>query len=463
MFRKSGLCVLWCYALVSCFGGAISDDDYGPGSDDTVLSATGDMEFVDVGPAVPMSTDGAAADYPDTPAPAVFGSGAPAPDYPEPAPSPGNTQLQAGASDDYPDVTQSAVKAGGDYDTPVKAPDQYGDEVDVVDDSKNKNVVKIINGIVVPENEFNFIVSLRKDGHHNCGGYVLLDRKSIITAAHCVHRHGVIYPASILSVAVGTHKLSAVTAANIIQVSQVFVHPQWSENAILNDIAVLRLAGSISSTLRVTTVKLPPVDREPDVGRPLETAGWGRITPGPNERASSDVLLKATLKLVDRTVCSQKLSRPSRNPIPASQICTENDQAGTCQGDSGGPLINRLPGGDYLVGLTSYGPEGCILRTADAFTKVSHFIDWINNPANGPAQRPPPLRYPHPGVVSPESRDPHPAGATLADSRVPQPQGLLTVVAVVPWDAVLADSPWSSCCRMRRPAAASGCRAGDWG
>ncbi|XP_055345137.1 transmembrane protease serine 9-like [Paramacrobiotus metropolitanus] len=472
MGLKSVLCFVWCFTIVGCFGGLI-EDDYGPGSGDSVMSTgADDMEFVDVGPAVTMSAEGAAGtsslispEYPDLPAPAASIGTLLSADYPTETASAASlpsSKTQQAAADDYPDLTQSA--GSSDYDV---APSPVQQFEKVPDYGEIKSVVMIIDGERVPDNEFNFIVSLRKDGGHHCGGSVLEDRRTIITAAHCVNKNGVTYPTSILSVVVGVHKLSAATPANIIPVSQVFVHPQWNEEAIVKDIAVLRLARSISDP-KVTSVKLPPPDRKPDTGRPLVAAGWGTMKQGPQGGPASDDLMKATLKVADHAVCAQKMGRDSRNPIPDTQICTENEKAGTCQGDSGGPLINRFPAGDFLVGLTSYGTRGCTLGSAAFFTRVSAFSDWIDRVAKGQQPAPPAAPAPPPVGPAPAPAPINPPPPPVAPVPIPEfpapgpppcnsgcdagwgPGGIAVVI-------VLPGAPTGSCQRM------PGAGMGMWG
>ncbi|XP_055345153.1 uncharacterized protein LOC129592998 [Paramacrobiotus metropolitanus] len=293
---------------------------------------------------------------------------------------------------DYPDVSAAAA--------PSSRPAQPTEGEGIAG--------RIINGTPAPDDEFHFIVSIRRDGDHICGGSMMPDMQSIITAAHCVYdRYGNRVPEGDLTVAVGIRRRTNVPSANLLQVRQAVVHPDYDRERILNDIAILRLKGSAAGKVGVTSVQLPPANAEPDVGTPLHTAGWGRTQEGPYA-PSAERLLKTTLKVVDRAKCARALSA---GQIPASQICTENAVSGTCNGDSGGPLVNRRKGVDYLVGLTSYGVRGCRLGTADAFTKVSHFTDWIQRVANGEipgsgsASAPSPWRRPTPAPPAADNDD----------------------------------------------------------
>lgn len=57
-----------------------------------------------------------------------------------------------------------------------------------------------------------------------------------------------------------------------------------------------------------------------------------------------------------------------------STVCTFRPAGrGTCHGDSGGPLI----AGGELVGIASWVQLPCGSPFPDGFTRVSSFIDWI--------------------------------------------------------------------------------------
>ena len=60
-------------------------------------------------------------------------------------------------------------------------------------------------------------------------------------------------------------------------------------------------------------------------------------------------------------------------------ICGGETGIDTCQGDSGGPLIANIDGKFTLVGVTSFG-KGCAQKNKPGvYTKVSNFLDFINN------------------------------------------------------------------------------------
>lgn len=55
----------------------------------------------------------------------------------------------------------------------------------------------------------------------------------------------------------------------------------------------------------------------------------------------------------------------------------------TCQGDSGGPL--QLRSGNYgsyiyhIIGITSFGKACGFSENPAVYTRISHYIDWIES------------------------------------------------------------------------------------
>ena len=52
----------------------------------------------------------------------------------------------------------------------------------------------------------------------------------------------------------------------------------------------------------------------------------------------------------------------------------------TCEGDSGGPLVTRTINGTYYqAGIVSFGSKHCARGVPAIYTRVSGFVDWIND------------------------------------------------------------------------------------
>lgn len=81
------------------------------------------------------------------------------------------------------------------------------------------------------------------------------------------------------------------------------------------------------------------------------------------------------LHAINSTFCNEKYN----DEIIDSQLCA-GAEAGkdTCQGDSGGSLINAVDGYSYAYGIVSYG-KGCGQKgTPGVYTRVTSFLDWID-------------------------------------------------------------------------------------
>ncbi|EFY85697.1 extracellular trypsin protease [Metarhizium acridum CQMa 102] len=110
---------------------------------------------------------------------------------------------------------------------------------------------------------------------------------------------------------------------------------------------------------------------------------------GPNneETLAPQLLREAALEVIDRNVCHEAyLSSPSR--ISQNMICAGVSGAAkdSCYGDSGGPLVDA--NSKTLVGIVSFG-LGCANPAAPGvYTKVSSYLDFINNPSGGGNQPP---------------------------------------------------------------------------
>lgn len=67
-------------------------------------------------------------------------------------------------------------------------------------------------------------------------------------------------------------------------------------------------------------------------------------------------------------------------------ICAGDSHGGwnkdTCQGDSGGPLQISHPKNICLfqiLGITSFGQGCAVVNTPGVYTRVSHYLKWIED------------------------------------------------------------------------------------
>lgn len=179
------------------------------------------------------------------------------------------------------------------------------------------------------------------------------------------------------------HKTSTDEAApQTIPVTDAIPHEQYRAPYVYNDIGLLELAHNIQlsqfarpACLYTESNVLPLV--------PLIATGWGRTqVNGP----SSEDLLEVTLEQFSTGDCGQTYKPSKQLPVGVngdSQICAGSrfEKKDTCKGDSGGPLQIKEQCISTIVGVTSFG-RGCgNIGVPGVYTRVSHFIDWIEDRA----------------------------------------------------------------------------------
>lgn len=224
-----------------------------------------------------------------------------------------------------------------------------------------------------------------------CGG-TFVDARTVLTAAHCV-----VNVHAKLQVSAGITRNRDHATAKLIPVEAVVVHPDYDEQHLQNDIAILRLGPYDGAALPGEIVPLPlntdPSFPDSTPGIKVTVTGWGNTTS--YGKVFDDPLRSADLDVISVARCSQA---PGYDDVGDGQICAgdlENGGIDACNGDSGGPLVARDSMGTlHLVGIVSWG-EGCALAgKPGVYTRVSSQKQWIDATILSFAPRAEPLRTP---------------------------------------------------------------------
>ena len=259
---------------------------------------------------------------------------------------------------------------------------------------------RVVGGIVAPDGSWPSQAALLRSSvsparnANFCGG-TLVDRRWILTAAHCMFwppgtlREGQLLQPVDLDVAIGIQDLGAITASDRIDVDAISINPGWNPSTDQWDFALLGL-GTASD--RPTTELLDPGrDDLTAGGQPAEVAGWGctEQTAGNCVAPRPVRLIEAEVEFVSSTRCS---SGTSYGPFfdPSTMICAGNFSTGTpdtCFGDSGGPLIATGSRGErFLAGVTSFGEECALPNYPGVYARVTAARDWILRTIAGQAK-----------------------------------------------------------------------------
>ncbi|XP_050092155.1 CLIP domain-containing serine protease 14D-like [Anopheles aquasalis] len=222
-----------------------------------------------------------------------------------------------------------------------------------------------------------------------CGG-VLLNRKFVLSAAHCFVRLQA--GMEFIKVRIGEWDTQSeidceedggetycAPAVQDFGYERLIVHERYTGNYAdrANDIALIKLKGTVEYNEYVRPICLPEPtteDKEKLYIGNVWAAGWGRT----ETSTGSPYKLVAPLSYYDQKRCDASYRSRVRIPVTETQFCAMgNHGRDTCNGDSGGPLMKWLQTRYYVTGVVSFGPQRCGNEVPAVYTKVDSFFDWI--------------------------------------------------------------------------------------
>ncbi|CAG9855502.1 unnamed protein product [Phyllotreta striolata] len=240
----------------------------------------------------------------------------------------------------------------------------------------------IVGGLPADPGEFPFMALVgfnSSDNPWRCGGTLISDR-FVLTAAHCTFTRDAGKPAL---VRLGELDLSSENDGSQYKdyyLSRVITHDGYKYPEKYNDIALLETRDKIVFTQFIRPACLYT---RKDINNDKALAmGFGK-----NAFAGefSDKLMKVSLDLFDNQRCMR--TYPANNKelprgIISTMLCSGVLTGGhdTCLGDSGGPLVVTKKGNMcqfFVVGITSFGKLCGQRNTPAIYTRVSEYVDWI--------------------------------------------------------------------------------------
>lgn len=254
---------------------------------------------------------------------------------------------------------------------------------------------RIVGGVATELDEFPWMVLLEyrkpKGNTTACGG-VLISKRYVLTAAHCITGRSLPRDWRLTGVRLGEYNTatlrdcipdgndSEVCADPVLtmEVEEQLAHEDYQPRVTgeKHDIALLRLARDVPFSNFVKPICLPS---SPSLNQKFHVAGWGKT----ETKSESEVKLKVGVVLADRQACEDKYLAHNIK-LGEGQICAGGETGkDSCRGDSGGPLMqqDRMSDGSLRwrsVGVVSFGPTPCGMSGwPGVYTKVYDYMPWI--------------------------------------------------------------------------------------
>jgi len=245
---------------------------------------------------------------------------------------------------------------------------------------------------------------------YNCGG-VLINRRYVLTAAHCQGKRAF---QQIREVVLGEWDLEhdpdcagdeggckpnapfRKVQRFEVTTNDIKVHECWDPSRVAdngNDIALIRLPRlAITAAEDFDEIVFPVcLGWDNTITVPKDkfiVSGWGRTNNDAYDKgdirdagAHSAILQKLeNVPFIDYERCKKNWT--IFRGITEKQICAGGIPGkDSCSGDSGGPLVSQIKGDfkkpKYLVGIVSFGTKECGTGYPGVYTSIEYYLPWI--------------------------------------------------------------------------------------
>ncbi|KAI1711344.1 trypsin domain-containing protein [Ditylenchus destructor] len=231
---------------------------------------------------------------------------------------------------------------------------------------------RIIHGAVVPQGKYPWLAQLDPTG---CTA-TILSRRFVLTATHCVLEHDPDKEKVTITVgSVNKHDGQKIRVKRVVP---------YEHSVNPNDIAIIELEEELSFSKDIRPICLSGKHQVGDPDKNVVITGWGEITGYGDD---PDVLHEGTARILSDAMCKGYKSMYT----PETLICMgSHNGTAPWHGDSGGPALLHEGKRWTQIGITSYGmahEDGSAdLAWPSAYTRISHFCDWIAENTNNEAK-----------------------------------------------------------------------------
>ena len=223
----------------------------------------------------------------------------------------------------------------------------------------------------------------------NLCGVTLIHTDIAITAGHCA---GIFVSSGLY---MGGIQLNGRDAQENITVLQELRHPNFNSVTLENDILILKLqrsrSSSASATLTTAQTTLPAVtpiyamnfnSNQPRDNATVVAIGFGATV---EDGSLASTLQKVSVRVINTNLCRQMYKKGGSTALVAnSMICAASTGKDACQGDSGGPLLIQTTDSQQkkhwkLIGIVSWG-IGCARKNnPGVYTRLSSHATFIKS------------------------------------------------------------------------------------
>uniref|UniRef100_A0A8C6UBC8 Peptidase S1 domain-containing protein n=1 Tax=Neogobius melanostomus TaxID=47308 RepID=A0A8C6UBC8_9GOBI len=234
---------------------------------------------------------------------------------------------------------------------------------------------RIVGGQPAPEGAWPWQVSIHRGRGHICGGS-LINNLWVLSAAHCFQSGS----ASDNTVFIGRQSQENANANEVRRtIVEVINHESYDDSTNDNDIALLKMASTVTFTNYIRPVCLAASGSTFHAGTDSWVTGWGDINFGIS-LPSPQNLMEVEVPVVGNRKCNCNYAEIIL--ITDNMICAglEAGGKGSCQGDSGGPMVSKQNSRWIQSGVVSFGKRGCTPpNSPTVYARVSRYQSWINS------------------------------------------------------------------------------------